>query len=272
MEGVEGKSPCPNCETLVSKSDVYCRKCGAKLSGLGIGIPGEVSSEGVAPVEEVYVRRLSLSQRFLKLIVAPSEAMKDIAQAPSYDGISVIVIVEIILASIAAAMILQKFQITGPQSDTIMSLILGALTLSLFLRLASRVFKWVLKALIVRYTCDSVSSWDFKTAASITGYAYIAEIIVGMLGLFVGVFLLPTFYIDTSNWEVARQSLNDYQAQLMVLQLLYTLPLSLLGLLWKSYLGGLGTRFGTKEMCSLGRGFGVFFGLGLIGLLVAFVL
>jgi hypothetical protein len=98
------------------------------------------------------------------------------------------------------------------------------------------------------------------------------DLIFGILGLIVGWFLLPTLYLDTPNLEAAKQSLNGYEAQLTWLRLLYTLPLSLFGLVWKSYLGGLGAHFGTKTKCTLRSGFLVFFGLGLLGLLISFVL
>lgn len=224
----------------------------------------------VEPYEEVYQRRFSIARRFLKILTSPSEAMKDIALAPSYGGITVIVVGEIILISISAAIILQKIQILGSHSEIIMDLLSIGLMLSPFLGGAFRVFKWAVKALIVRYTCDCGSSWSFKTAASITGYSYIAGIILGIPGILLGWFLLPTFYIDTSNLEVARQSLYDYQAQFTVLQLQYTLPLMLLELAWKSYLGGLGSHFGTDGRCSLSRGIVVFFGLGLISILIGF--
>ena len=42
------------------------------------------------------------------------------------------------------------------------------------------------------------------------------------------------------------------------------LPLSFLGLIWKSWLGRWGTYFGTKEKCSLRKAFVVYFLLGLI--------
>ncbi len=129
----------------------------------------------------------------------------------------------------------------------------------------------MIKSLIVKYFCDSGSSWDFKVAACITGYAYIADIVIGVLGLVVLWFLLPTFQLDTGDLEAVRQALSGYQAQLNWLKLIYSLPLSLLGLLWKSYLGGLGAKFGTKEKCSLGTGIAVFFVLGFIGILISFI-
>ena len=66
--------------------------------------------------------------------------------------------------------------------------------------------------------------------------------------------------------------MNNYRAQINTLNLTFSLPVSLLGLIWKSYLGGLGTDFGTNGKCSVSTGFVVFFALGLIGLLVSFVI
>jgi len=269
---IEEKFPCPSCGTLVSKGDVYCRKCGVNLAEFSATMP-EIPPSPPAPVpEEIYERKFSLAQRFKKLLRKPSEAMKDIALAPDYEGIFVLIVIEFVLTSVVVAITMQKFQLSGPYAETISGEVSGLLVATIFLALILFIAKWVIKSLIVMYACDGGSKWNFKIAASITGYAYIADIIVSILGIFVIWFLIPTLHLDTTNLEVAIQTLNDYKAQLNWLKLVYSSPISLFGLLWKSYLGGLGAHFGTKEKCSLSKGIAVFFALGLIGFLISFII
>jgi hypothetical protein len=96
-------------------------------------------------------------------------------------------------------------------------------------------------------------------------------IVIGVIGLVVTFFLLPVFTIDVTNLDAARSALSDYQTQLNALKFLVSLPLSLVGLAWQSYVGGLGAHFGTKGKCSLASGFAVFFILGLLGLAISYV-
>jgi len=132
------------------------------------------------------------------------------------------------------------------------------------------IIKWLVKSFIVKYAGDSGSGWSFKTAASVAGYAYIADVIFTVLGIALSWLIVPTFHIDTTNLNTAMQQVNNYRAQINTLRLTFTLPVSFLGLIWKSYLGGSGTHFGTNGRCSIRTGFIVFFVLGLIGLLVSF--
>ncbi len=267
----EEKFPCPSCGTLISKSDVYCKKCGAKI----LEVSKTVSEPPISPPErlpeELYERKFSLAQRFYKLLTAPSEAMNDIALAPDYEGVLIILVLDFVFLAVGVAMVLQKFHFSGPHAQTISGMVSGLLAAAIFISLILLVVKWVIKSLIVRYACDSGSGWDFKTAASITGYAYIADLIMSIPGLCLVWFLVPTFHLDTAELEAIRQAVNDYQAQLNWLKLLYTLPVSLFGLLWKSYLGGLGAHVGTKKKCSFGMGIAVFFVLSLIGFLITFI-
>lgn len=268
----EEKSLCPRCGTLVSKDDVYCRKCGASLKEILQPISKATPSEAMASHEELYERKFSWAERFLKLLTSPSDAMEDIASAPSYEGIVIIAIAEIVLMSVAAIFISHKIELSGPYSSTITGILSLALALGVFGGFVLSAIKWAIKSYLVKVACDNQSGWHFKTAASITSYAYAADIVINVFGTCLGWFLIPTFHIDTANLAAARQSLSEYQAQIAWLELTYTLPLSLLGLSWKSYLGGLGTHFGTKKLCSLGTGIAVFFGLGLIGVLIMFIL
>lgn len=235
-----------------------------------IELPAPPSPPEVLP-EEPYERRFSLAQRFYKLLTAPSEAMRDIAFAPDYYGVLVVIAFEVVYLSAAVIMVFQKIRFSGPYATTLSGMLSGLLVAAIFVSAIILLVKWLVKSLIVKYACDSGSEWDFKTAASITGYAYLADIVIGLIGMCVGWFLLPTLHFETADIEAMRQTLNDYEAQLSWLRLLYALPFSLFGLLWKSYLGGLGTRFGTKEECSLNMGIAVFFVLSLIGLLISFI-
>jgi hypothetical protein len=73
---------------------------------------------------------VTLAQQFFYLILSPSEAMKDIAWKPSYDGISLIVALEFVMIAIAAALILEKLQISGPHSDTLTTMLSFGLILA----------------------------------------------------------------------------------------------------------------------------------------------
>jgi len=266
----EEKFTCPKCGAIVSRGVRFCKNCGASLIEVSEVFTKAPLTEGVS--DEVYERKLSLPQRFYKLLTAPSEAMRDIALAPDYEGAVVIIAVKLILAILAVVLVLQKIHFIGEHANAMMSFVTLGLILGFIFAIGIIIVRWLIKSLIVRYACDSGSAWDFKTAASITGYAYLPEIIISVIGLCVSWVLIPSMTVDMTNLQAAMQTLESYQAELNWLKLLYTLPFSFFGLLWKSYLGGLGARFGTEEECSLGTGIVVFFVLGLIGLLISFVI
>jgi hypothetical protein len=263
--GEEEKFTCPKCGALVSKGDRFCKNCGASLVEVSEVFTEVPLTEHVP--EEVYERKLSLTQRFYKLLTVPSEAMQDIALAPDYEGFVLITVMEIVLVSADLALVLQKIQLVGENAGKVSGLVTGFLILAVVLGIGIYVVKWLIKSLIVKYACDSGSAWNFKTAASITGYAYLPEIITGLIGTCVSWFLIPSMTINTTNLQAAMQTVESYRAQLNWLKLF-----SFFGLIWKSYLGGLGARFGTKEKCSLGTGIAVFFVLGLISLLISFAI
>lgn len=127
---------------------------------------------------------------------------------------------------------------------------------------------WMVKSWLVKIACNCGSGWNFKTAAAVTGYAYIADFVVGIVGVVVAAYLLPEVIFDLSDLDAAGQALIEYQDQINWSRWLFTLPLFFVGVIWKSYLGGLGTRFGTKERCLLGKAFAVFLLLGLVGVLI----
>lgn len=131
---------------------------------------------------------------------------------------------------------------------------------------------WLGKALIVKYTCDSGSAWTFTTAASVTGYSYLPELILGIISLAVVYPMIPTITFNVSDLAATRAAIANYQAQLLWLRIIVSLPIGIIILVWKSYLGGLGTKFGTQKKASLALGFTVFLILGLLGWGISFLL
>jgi len=265
----EEKFACPKCGTFVSKGDRFCKNCGASL--IEVSVP-EVSAPVVPEqkIEQPYERKFSLIKRFYRLLTAPSGAMEDIALAPDYGGVAIIIVIEVVLSILSLTLYFQRIHFTGTHAEEANGYITLIWTLGCFLSLGVIVVRWLIKSLIVKYACDSGSAWNFGAAASITGYAYLADIIVGVISYCVSWYLMPSITINTTDLQAAIQTMNSYKAQLSWLMLVYSLPLSFIGLIWKSYFGGLGAHFGTGEDCSLGKGVAVFFILGLIGLLISF--
>ena len=117
----------PSCGAIVSKSDKFCRNCGVSLTEIfetqaltpSTPPPPEVASE------QPYKRKYSLLQRFLKVLFSPSEGMKDIALAPSYGEVFVVLTFEVILSTAVIAMVLRKFNLSvlcRPFSGTLLHL------------------------------------------------------------------------------------------------------------------------------------------------------
>jgi hypothetical protein len=266
----EEGSNCPKCGAVVLKGERFCKSCGADLTVLSSG--ASEPAVGGAPVQPVYERRFGFFGRLKRFVVSPSEAMEDVALAPEYGGVFAVLIAEMVLAGVGVALVLQKIQIAGSSASEVNAAVSVILELGLMLAFGLVVVQWLVKSVLVRYLCDSSSDWSFKKAAVVTGYAYFADVVVAFVGLFVAWFFVPSIVIDVSNLNTATQAIADYQAQVSWLRLFYTLPITFFGLLWKSYLGALGSHHGTKKLCSVGKGFVVFFVLGLIGVLISFVL
>jgi len=268
----EENFPCPKCGNMVSKTDKFCKNCGATLIEAPPSIP--TAPPPPQPLPEApppYERTFSTLQRYYKLLTAPSEAMKDIALAPDYTGYFGILALQFILILVSLVVAMQKFQFTGTYADQIISFLSGILAVATILATGLLIIEWLVKSLIVRFAGDSGSNWNFSTAASVTGYAYIADVVFAIIGILILWFILPTFHVDTTDLNVAMQQTSDYRAQLNMLKLTFSLPFTLLGIAWKSYLGSLGTHFGTEEKCSKLNGFIIFFVLSLLGLLISFV-
>jgi hypothetical protein len=199
--------------------------------------------------------------------------MEDIGISPDYGGPLVLVILQVILASVSVALAYQKIQWTGDpgiisQAQGILSTVITIAVLISVLIVAAF---WLVKSLLVKYLCDSGSAWSFSTAASVTGYAYVPDVIFAVTGLPVVYWLIPSVTLNVSDLAATRQAIANFQAQVLWITLIISIPLSLIALLWKSYQGGLGTNFGTDQKCSVQRGFVVFLVLALLGWLISYL-
>lgn len=260
--GEEERLTCPHCGAPISKSDSFCKNCGVNLEVWASNLP---FSE--AQSETPYSRRFSLSQRLCKIIYSPREVVKDIALVPDYEGVFLLLIFEGIISLVSIFLAFQKIQFVGEYASRLGFLVSGILAFSAVLSFVIVFVRWLIKSLIVRYVFGGGEVWDFKTAAVVTGYAYVADVIISFVGLFIVWFFFPSVTINVSSAEAAMQSMAEWQGKLNWLQFLYTLPTSVFALIWKSYLGGLGVEFGTREKYRFVGGFLVFLALGSIGLL-----
>lgn len=265
---------CPNCGAPVAKIDVVCKNCGGNLVrrfGFAQKEP-EVSVESSS--EETDEREFySVFERLYKLVVSPSEAMKDIGHWPEYTGPVVIVVLLAILESVDVSLAYQKIQWAGDPNliSEGQNFLSTVVTIAVLISVVVVIAYWLVKSLLVKALCDGGSGWSFGTAASVTGYAYLADIIFGIIGVLVVFPLLPSLTINVSDMNATETAIANYQIQVLWIRLAVALPLGLIALVWKSYLGGLGTKYGTDEHSSLARGFGVFISLTLLGWLISFL-
>jgi hypothetical protein len=265
---------CPDCGASVSSMDRFCKRCGKDLSQSS-RLAQNVPAASPLPVsEQVYERKYSIFQRFYKLIVSPTAAMKDIGLAPDYGGPVLLVFLEIILGGVTISLAYQKIEFTGDSQmiSQVQGYLSAILSLAIFFVVLFAFAYWLVKSLLVKSLCDGGSGWSFGTAASVTGYAYLSDIIIGVIGLIVVYPLLPSMTLNVSDLDAARQALANFQAQALWIRLVISIPLNLVALIWKSYLGGLGTKFGTHERTSLTTGFFVFLVLALLGWLISFLI
>jgi len=275
---------CPNCGSIVAKTDVFCRNCGAEtVRPLDFGSKRDFSvlragnvpeAPGETGAEETDVRSYSLPERLWKLVVSPSDAMKDVGHWPDYAGPLLIIFASIVLASVEVALIYQKIQWTGDPNviSEAQGLVTGVIAAAIAIGAVIIIVFWLVKSLLVKALCDDGSGWSFGTAASVTGYAYIADLIIGIVGAIIVIPLMPSVTFNVSDTSALQASIASYQAQVLWIRLAISLPLTFVGLIWKSYLGGLGTKFGTDERSSLAKGFAVFLGLALLGWLINFLI
>jgi hypothetical protein len=86
----------------------------------------------------------------------------------------------------------------------------AALTFSLFLGVGMLAGFWIVKSLLVRPLCDSGSGWDFKTAVAVTGYAYLPDLLIAVVSIFVVWFSFPQMTFTMSDQVAATQAMADY--------------------------------------------------------------
>lgn len=258
---------CLKCGESVAREDNFCRKCGADLkrpapvSATMPAVPPEIPPP--APPLPLYERKYGTISRLLRVLFKPSDAMRDIALEPDYSGVIIIFVLQIVLAAITYSIALSKVEVTGPHAGLVLSVVSAVIGAAVAISFIILPVKWLIKSAIVWKAADAGSGWEFKSAASVTGYAYIANLIVSLATLPILPFVFPTIRVDTTSPDVARAAIDNYTAQLATMQL-YSLITLFVALLWKSYLGGVGTHYGTKEMCKVSGAFIVFFLLGLI--------
>lgn len=212
-----------------------------------------MSAQEVRPINRLY-----------RMLISPREAMRDIAARPELTGPIIVMFLYVIASFVFFLLLLEKFVITGPYAETVMRGVRRATAMS-FLAIAYALpFRWAVKSLLVWKLCDQGSNWRPVKALAVTGYSYVAELVVGIASYVLVLALMPTIYIDTSNLAEARRLFEETYMPLVRTIKLCTLPLTFGGVIWKSYLGALGAYFGTEERCSLWMAFAVFFLLGLI--------
>jgi hypothetical protein len=266
---------CPNCGLPVAKTDKFCKNCGKDLTRISESLSKQPEQPVPPPPlpEAVYERKYSVFQRFVKVLVSPSEAMKDIGLAPDYGGPVVLVALRIVIVAVAIGLAFSKIRWIGDAAliSQVMGILSGVVTIAVFVGILLYIAFWLVKSYLVKIICSSGSDWSFGTSASVTGYAYLPEIIFGFVGLLVVYWLIPSVTFNVSDLDSTRRALADYQANVFWIRLVFSIPLSLIGMVWKSWLGGLGTKFGTGERSSTVFGFFVFLGLSLLGWLVSFL-
>jgi len=221
-----------------------------------------------------YERKFSVIQRFWKLLVSPSEAMRDIVGAPDYAGGMFVVALYLVVLVFGVIVVSQKIRFLelGSFMGGFSALIIVLFVVVAFVTMLVRVGFWPLKSLLVKSLCDDGSGWSFKVAAAVTGYFYIADVLVSAVQVLLLWLLLPNYTISFAGSLFGMvDSTKFLYSDLRWFMWGIGLPLSFLGLIWKSWLGRWGTYFGTKEKCSLRKAFVVYFLLGLIGFLFLLV-
>jgi len=254
---------CPVCGNPVSKDDFYCSRCGAKLSDIQ-ALTQETEEA------QTYERKYGLFQRLWGVIFNPKETLNDIAQCPEYGGPLLVIILNTVLGIVILFQAASKISFVGPYASKVTSMFYSIVSLTSVLAFFIYIARWLIKSLIVWKACDFGSGWNFSNAASVTGYVYLAD----FFSLIISVFftnMLPSLTIDTSSAEAAARQASEYISNLMGYQP-YLLMLSLVFIIWKSYLGGLGTHYGTKKLCSKTTAIIVFIMLSLIGLAINYLL
>lgn len=266
------RTTCPSCGKLVPAGNDYCGNCGVYVpqsssSPSSIELAGGTTPD---PYQPLYERKYSTVQRLTKMLTSPKEAMDDIGLAPDYSGVIILFIIWTIFSIISVMIILPKLQFVGPYGAETTSMVMaGAVGVLIFAPIVL-IIRWLVKSYLIRHACDS-KSWDFQTAASVTGYAYLPNVIVSFVWLFVSWMLIPSVIIDTTDLAQALIQMEIYDGQTMWITVGLNTVFAAIALLWKSYLGSLGTFTGTREKCERNYAFGAFFAIGLVGLFLTLI-
>ncbi|TFG27323.1 zinc ribbon domain-containing protein [Candidatus Thorarchaeota archaeon] len=261
---------CPHCGHRVPSGNLYCGRCGSKIGALpsshGIEITGSSSRQ---PRQQIprYNRKFSLFERITKLLTSPEEAMEDISLAPDYGGVIALFIVWTVISVVGFITALQKIQFTGPYANQVYSLLSATATITIIIIPIFLIIRWLIKSYLIRHACDS-NFWNFETAASVTGYAYLPNVIFGLIGVIVTWILVPSVVISTADLEQALIQMETFSAQTLWITVGISTLFSFIALFWKSSLGSHGAYFGTHKNCEKGTAFGYFMVIGLLGLII----
>lgn len=268
--GFEEKSTtCSTCGKLVSAGNDHCGYCGTLVSKSSTSPNTIELTGGATPAQHHprYERKYSTSQRLTKLLTSPKDAMDDIGLAPDYSGVIVLFVIWTIFSIIGVMIMLPKLQFIGPYGPEITRMVMASTVGTLILVPFILVIRWLVKSYLIRHACDS-KSWDFQTAASVTGYAYLPNIIFSFVWIIVIWLLMPSVVIDTTDLAQALIQMEIFDGQTMWLTVGVSMVLSIITLLWKSYLGSFGTYTGTHNNCERNFAFVAFAIIGLIGIVI----
>lgn len=208
-------------------------------------------------------------QRLTKLVTSPRDAMTDIGRAPDYEGVVALLTMWIVFGIATGVVMANKIHFVGPYGYEATSMFFTGVSIGLILVPFLTIARWLVKSLLIQFSCDR-SNWDFKTAASVTGYAYLPNVVFSFVWIFIISALVPSITLDTANLDAALIQLQQFDAQTSWLTVGVSLMIALLALLWKSYLGGMGAHAGTHETISEGHGIMWFLFIGFIGILIDF--
>jgi hypothetical protein len=254
----------------VRQGDKFCKGCGGEIPSFEDTKPMNRSERFEANLTGRFERqeKWPFWKRLQKVYTSPREAMNNIAFAPDYVGVIFILVLNAVIGTFSAAIMFQKLQFTGPYEQEIAFAANSILMILLFLVPVVLIIRWLVKSLLAYLLCDSGSSWNFEDAASVTGYSYAPSLVMSLIGVLIIWLFVPTVTIDTTNPELAIIILENQIATLSWIQIVFTLPVTLIELFWKSYLGGIGVNESTLGKCSENKAFIIFIFLGLLGILL----
>ena len=216
-----------------------------------------------------YGRKFSFIERLTKLVTSPDEAMEDIGLAPDYRGVIVLFVIWAIIGFIGVALALPKLQFVGTYGDAMNSVVMSNAIMATMLTPIILIVRWLVKSFLIRYLTNS-KSWNFETAASVTGYAYLPSVMLNVVGIILSWFLIPPVIIDITDLAQATVQLQAYSASILWVSIGINSLLAIVALIWKSSLGSRGTYYGTRKKVEHSSGFATFMIVGFIGFLIDF--